>query len=430
MFGYYLELAIRGLARSKALTALVVLTIGVGIGASMTMITVLHVMSGDPLPERSAKLFYPHFEPGPPSFAQFKPGKDFTWMDANNLLHAHRAVRQAMMAGGRVAVTPGNNVKPFFSSGHYVSADFFAMFGAPFAAGAGWSAQTDEDRARVVVLNGELARKLFGSATAAIGKSIDLQHREFQVTGVLRNWHPEPLFYGGSSGARAFKSEDSFFLPLNTAMSLKLPIAGGMACWGHDCDRTGDQVTWLQFWVELDTGPQAASYRHFLYGYWRDQEAHGRFTRDEPPELYSLKQRLRVLRLIPADVHLQLWLASGFLCVCLFNTVGLMLAKFLRRRGEISVRRAMGATRRNIFLQLGTEAAILGLTGGALGLLFTWFGLWLVRQRPDAYAKLAHLDPVMVLGTFLLAVIASVLAGLLPAWRACQIPPALQLKVQ
>jgi len=90
----------------------------------------------------------------------------------------------------------------------------------------------------------------------------------------------------------------------------------------------------------------------------------------------------------------------------------------------------MGATRRDIFVQLGAEAALLGLAGGVLGLLVTWFGLWLVRQRPDAYARLAHLDPAMVLGVFLLAVVASMLAGLLPAWRACRIPPALQLKVQ
>jgi putative ABC transport system permease protein len=53
-----------------------------------------------------------------------------------------------------------------------------------------------------------------------------------------------------------------------------------------------------------------------------------------------------------------------------------------------------------------------------------------VRQRPDGYAQVAHLDPSMLIGTFVLAVIASVLAGLLPAWRACHITPALQLKTQ
>jgi putative ABC transport system permease protein len=53
-----------------------------------------------------------------------------------------------------------------------------------------------------------------------------------------------------------------------------------------------------------------------------------------------------------------------------------------------------------------------------------------VRQQPASYAELAHLDPAMLLTTFLLAIVASLLAGLLPAWRACEVPPAIQLKSQ
>ncbi|MGF6709934.1 hypothetical protein QFZ41_000898 [Luteibacter sp. W1I16] len=55
MFGYYLELALRSLRRSRALTALMILA--QGIGASMTTLTVLHVLSGDPLPGRSGSIF-------------------------------------------------------------------------------------------------------------------------------------------------------------------------------------------------------------------------------------------------------------------------------------------------------------------------------------------------------------------------------------
>ncbi|MGH8146611.1 MAG: ABC transporter permease [Rhodanobacteraceae bacterium] len=430
MLRYYIRLAMRSLMRNPVLTTLIVLEIGLGLGASMTMITVLHVMAGDPVPTRSAELFYPHLEPGPAGFSspQFDPGSNFTWPDANNLLRAHRAKRQAMMAGGRVAVTPTNGEKSFYSTGHYVSNEFFAMFGAPFSYGEGWSAQDDEDRSRLVVLNSGLAHRLFGD-TEAVGRIVHLQGLDFRVTGVLHRWHPVPLFYGGLSGDWAFKSDDEFFLPITTAMSLKLPITGGEACWGNG-GRTSGNCTWLQFWVELDSPDQVAAYKSFLNHYWREQEAHGRFPQDQPPILYGLMQRLRALRLVPSDVRLQLWLALGFLGVCLFNTVGLMLAKFLRRIGEISVRRAMGARRQDIFTQLSMEALVVGLTGGVLGLLLTWFGLWLVRQRPDAYARLAHFDPEMVLGTFIFAVIASVLAGLLPAWRACRIPPASQLKVQ
>lgn len=426
LINHYFDYAFRTSWRSKWLTALIVLAIGLGVGANMTMLTVLNVMSGDPLPERSFKLFYPHLEPGPPNYLQANPGASFTWPDAVNLLQANRAVQQAIMAPGRVAVSPGGNSSPFFSSGHYVTTEFFQMFGAPFTSGTRWNTQADSDDANVVVLNGELARKLFGSAVAAIGRVARLQNHDFRVVGVLQDWHPEPVFYGGASGDWAFKSQDDFFLPLNTAMSLKLPISGGETCWGKG-DRKSNKCSWLQFWVELDTHQQIASYQRFLINYWHDQKAHGRFPVDIPPKLYGMMRRLRALHLIPSDVRLQAWLAMGFLCVCLFNTLCLMLAKFLRRSGEVSIRRAMGASKLDIFFQFGVEAVVLGIVGGVLGLLFTLAGLWLVHQRPDAYAKLAHLDYAMVIGTFALAVTASILAGIFPAWRACRLPPALQL---
>ena len=64
------------------------------------------------------------------------------------------------------------------------------------------------------------------------------------------------------------------------------------------------------------------------------------------------------------------------------------------------------------------------------GLGLAWLGLWAVRQQPADYADLAQFDPLMLALTFVLALVASLLAGLLPAWRACQVAPALQLKTQ
>ena len=52
------------------------------------------------------------------------------------------------------------------------------------------------------------------------------------------------------------------------------------------------------------------------------------------------------------------------------------------------------------------------------------------KQQPVGYADLARLDPAMLLATFVIAVVASLLAGVLPAWRACQVAPAIQLKSQ
>lgn len=430
MFAYYLDLALRSLKRNPILTALMVLAIGLGIGASMTMITVLHVMSGDPLPGRSAKLYVPMLDPRPLSHGKSTPGDTpdgFTLPDAMNLLHAHRADRQAAMALGVLAVHGLRaGLHPFLERGQYSTSDFFAMFAPPFRTGAGWTPQQDDERARVVVLNGKLERKLFGDATG-IGRTVRLNDTDFRVIGVLDDWHPQPAFYQ-QAGNHIYGSADQFFLPLQTALELKFHVDGHLSCWGNGDKRLSDHCTWLQLWVELDNPVSALAYRRFLADYWHDQHAHGRFSRPVQPRLYGMMDWLAHEHLIPRGLQMQLWLALGFLFVCMLNIVALLLAKFLRRSGEISVRRAMGARRRDIFAQFGIEAAVIGVAGGLLGLLIAQIGLWSVRQRPDGYAHLAQMDVPMLLGTLALAIVASVLAGLVPAWRACRVPPALQLK--
>jgi putative ABC transport system permease protein len=101
----------------------------------------------------------------------------------------------------------------------------------------------------------------------------------------------------------------------------------------------------------------------------------------------------------------------------------------MRRAPEIGVRRALGASRADIYRQFLAEAAMVGLAGGALGLLLTatgMLGLGLVFQ--PQIARLAHLDISLVLLTLLVAMTATVLAAFYPTWRAAQVQPAWQLK--
>jgi putative ABC transport system permease protein len=81
-----------------------------------------------------------------------------------------------------------------------------------------------------------------------------------------------------------------------------------------------------------------------------------------------------------------------------------------------------------VFAQFIVEAGIIGLAGGVLGLGFAELGLWGIRHQPAQYASLAHLDPGMFAFTFVVALVSSVAAGLLPAWRASVLAPAPQLK--
>lgn len=433
MFGYYLDLALRSLKRSKVLTALMVLSIALGIGASMTTLTVLHLVSGDPLPGRSDTLYYPQVDARDNSgtLAGEEPPAQVTLIDGLNLLQAKRADRQALMTGGTVPVQSDSvAIDPFYVEARYTTRDFFAMFGAPFRYGHGWSEADDEAKARNVVVSSTLNERLFGGGNS-VGRTLRISDSLFRIVGVLDDWAPSPHFYDLNTGTYGYAEQ--VFIPLQTALDLHLQHDGSSDCWGNGTGGTATTYpsptcVWLQFWVQLDTPAKAASYKEFLTNYSAQQKALGRFAKAPNVRLRNVMQWLAYQQVVPNDVRLQTALAFGFLLVCLVNTIGLMLAKFLRRSSELSVRRALGAPRRAVFAQLLIESGVVGIVGGVAGLLLALLGLWVVRHRPADYASLAHLDFEMLLTTFFTALVASLLAGLLPAWRACQVTPALQLK--
>lgn len=438
MFGYYLQLSVRNFRRNPVLTTLMVLTIAVGIGATMTTLALYFVLSGNPIPQKSTQLFYPQLEPrslGKDAELDREPPAQMSRYDAEELLRQKRGDRQALMSAGSITLQPvGNAAQPFRAMARYTSADFFPMFDVPLVEGAGWSSADDAARARVAVISQRLANKLFSDGSA-LGRELQLPQGTLRIVGISGDWQPTPRFYDLTS--QAYGGEEQVLLPFSTSRDLRLDTQGSMSCWGaaNDKDPEGNRgvnapCTWLQYWVQLDTPQKAADYLTYLGNYSDTQRASGRFERPNNVRLYDVMGWLDHKRIVPNDVRLQMWLAFGFLLVCLINTVSLLLAKFLRRSGEIGVRRALGASRRDIFQQCLTEAGAIGLVGGIVGLGFAALGLWLVRQQPDEYARLAHLDLSTLWLSFALAVLVSLLAGLLPAWRAMQIPPGLQLKSQ
>ena len=432
MFGYYLNLAVRSFKRNKALTALMVLAIALGIGACMTTLTVFRVLSGNPIPQKSEQLYYVQVDPR--TLRGMTPGEEperqLTRFDAEALLREKRGVRQAMMSGGAASVSPERaDLSPFFVEARYTSADFFAMFAAPFLHGNGWAHTDDDASARVVVISKSLNDRVFGGANS-VGKTLQLGSDGFRIIGILDDWRPSPKFYDLTNDR--YGEPEDVFLPFSTSRVLEMPRSGNMNCWASTGDDTALNApcAWIQYWVELEDAGKAADYKAYLDNYSAQQKTAGRFERAPNTRLRNVMEWMDFNQVVPSDVVMQLWLGLGFLLVCLLNTVGLLLAKFLRRSGEIGVRRALGASRMEIFKQCLVEAGMIGLAGGILGLGLSLLGLWGVRQQPSSYAELAHLDPTMLLTTFALAIIASLLAGLLPAWRAMQITPAVQLKAQ
>lgn len=433
MLAYYFDLALRSFKSARALSVLMVLALALGIGACMTTLTVYHVLSGDPIPHKSDRLFDVELDAG--NMIEYQPGQEPTFQltrfDAEALLRARRAKRQVMMTGANLAVQPESAaIKPFYAPARFTSADFFAMFEAPFLYGGGWDAAADESQARVVVISKSLNNKVFGGENS-VGRELRIRSQLLRVAGVLDDWRPVPHYFDLTMGGSYQKAGD-IYVPFSTSQALKWGSSGNMNCWDNTANPRDPNApcAWLQYWVELASADEAPAFRDYLVQYSEEQRRAGRFERPANVRLRNVTEWLIYKQVLPGDVKLQVWLAFGFLLVCLTNTVGLLLAKCLRRSGEIGVRRALGATRGAIFRQFLVEAGMLGLAGGVAGLGLAALGLWLVRQSPADYAALAKMDWAMLGLTLALSLAASLLAGLLPAWRAASVTPAQQLKTQ
>src|ERR1700761_614058 len=232
MLKYYLELAIRSLRRNVVLTALMIAAIGIGIGASMTSLTILRAMAANPIPEKSSQLFIAQIDTFGPITRRGDPHADedllpaLTYRDAPAPMQAHRAVRQSAMYSVRMDVSPQAG-KPFAVHGRAVDADFFGMFRVPLRSGNPWSGADEEHRARVVILGADLAQRLFPLGNA-VGSELSLNERNYRIVGVLGPWNPAPRFYDMSRGG--YEEAEQLFIPLATAIDRQIHTEGMFAC--------------------------------------------------------------------------------------------------------------------------------------------------------------------------------------------------------
>ena len=436
MFSYYLELAFRSLKRSPGLTALMVLTIGFGVAASMTTFSVFRAVSGDPIPWKSSKLFVPQIDMWGPTgrASDGEPPNAMDYTDAVALMRDHRAKLQSAMYQISPSVVPTDAGKhPINISGHAVYSEFFPMLEVPFLYGSGWSADDDNQRAAVTVISSKLNQKLFGGINS-VGKTVSMEGKDYRVVGVLNNWNPQPRFYDVVNSGGFSTGVEDVFVPFQRAIDVGIQNDGNTNCNAipKESGFVGMQhssCVWIAYMAELDDAAAATAYKEYLDGYAHNQQQSGRFSWAPNNRLRDLTAWLDNQKVVPSDTKVSLLVALGLLIVCLVNTAGLLLAKFLRRSSEIGVRRALGAQRSEIYAQFLTEAGIIGLAGGVLGLLFTGVGVACVSWvLPKDIATLARVDFVLLLLTLLIAVIATLLAGLYPTYRASRVQPAWQLK--
>ena len=439
MLHYYLMLGLRSLRRNPALTALMLVTLAVGVAASISTLTILHVMSGNPIPHKSERLLVPLLDVGP--LRSYVPGRRLpfhnqsTYRDSVNYLESGQGVRRTVLYDIGGSVEPARPGAPLVDvSGIATTADFFGMFEVPFAQGGPWTAAEDKRAAAVAVLSKAMSEKLFGKGEA-VGKRFRSWNTEFTVVGVLDAWQPLPRYYhliNGSGGL--YSGEDEIYVPFRTAIALELPSNGSTSC-SHPA-KPGFQglleseCIWMQPWFELASAADRPALQSWLDAYAREQQRLGRLERRAPNRLYDVMEWIEYMEVVGSDNRASVWLSFGFLLLCIVNTMGLLLAKFAARASEVGVRRALGASRAAVFQQFLVEAGVIGLAGGIVGLLLSAGSLWAIRQQSRELSVVASMDWAMLGATFAIAIGASIVAGLLPTWRAAQVTPAIQLKSQ
>ncbi len=435
MFAYHLRLAWNSMRRTPAITALMVAAIGVGIAMCTVSLTVYHLMSSNPMRARNDVLYavtVDSWDPERPwdeSHPQLAPF-EWTYRDATAILAQGRADRTAVMrkSGFTLESVPGN--KPFIVEARLTTGDFFPMFEVPFEYGAGWDARADQDALPVVVLSHKTNEQAFGGQDS-VGRTIRLDSRDYRVVGVLRDWLPTPKFYDLNNGP--YDPTEDVFVPYTLGARLQLQPAGNVNCWKPEPIQGFEQFLnseciWNQVWVELRTPEARDRFRTFLDGYVSQQKSLGRFPRPMNNHLYTVEQWLKANEVVARDNRVLMGLAFMFLAVCVLNVVGLLLAKFLGGAKVTALRRALGASRGELFRQHLVEVGLIGFAGGVLGLGLGALGLTGLRRLYENYDQLTHLDWPVILLSLVLSVAAGALAGLYPAWRVCRVAPATYLR--
>ncbi len=310
MFAYYLELGLRSLRRNPILTALMVIGIATGIAASMTTLTVMYLLGNDPIPWKSGKLHYvqlDNWDANNPFRDDGKPPDQVTYLDAQALMAAGKADKQAAMFKLSLAIQPANkDLKPFQALARVTYADFFGMFEPPFRYGSAWNHDQDKEHARVVVLGKDLNEKLFGGQDST-GKTLRIGATDYTIVGVLADWKLRTRYYDLTNGA--FSDPDEFFMPYTTAIDLKQRSTGNNSCFktpgeGWDAYLQSDCV-WQQMWVQLDSPARLAEYTSFLDNYVNEQKKLGRFPRPLNNRLLNVTEWMKDQKVVSRDVQVQ-----------------------------------------------------------------------------------------------------------------------------
>jgi putative ABC transport system permease protein len=445
MLGYYLQLAVRNLKRNPGLTALMIGAVALGIAVCVMTLTMYRAMSGNPIWWKNDVLYavtMDFWDPQEPAWEDkpHLPPEQLTYRDAMAVYASDIPERKVIMhkAVGIVSLDRGQ-AKPELVDTRVTTKDFFAMFDVPFQYGGTWTDAADFGPEPVMVISRRLNDELFGGANS-VGRRVRWDDNEFRIIGVRDHWTPLPTFYDVNNGS--LEQAEDVYIPFGWNVALELESAGNTNGWKPEDIKTyqdflSSESVWIQMWVELPDAAARDSFQAFIDNYAQEQKQAGRYQRPLNNRLTQVDQWLKDQNVVGNDDRVLVGLAFAFLAVCLLNTVGLLLAKFLNGASITGIRRALGASRRQIFMQHLVEVGLISSIGAMLGLALGSLLLLGLRalytidpEDLGGTQAIAHVDVGSIVTALALAFFATIAAGLYPAWRIGRIPPASYLKAQ
>jgi putative ABC transport system permease protein len=378
--------AVRTLRKTPTFTAVATLTLALGIGTTTAIFSVVNGVLLAPLPYPD-----PHrivtLQTRPKQTGRLTPrltGGDL--VDIRFLTQAFEAL--SSYQGGEINVQLGDRAE--FTGTYLVDPDFFQVFRAKPADGR-LLEPGDQDRAAVVAQ--AFAQRNFGSGRAALGQTLRIDNRAYEIAGVL---------------------PPGFQFPRGAEVWIPAPPTP------TNLDRTAynyPTIARIQPGVPLDTAQaQLDTLGAQLATAFPDSNRAKTFT------------ALPLQEQMVGQVRSTLWFLMGavglVLLISCANVANLLLARATTRSREMAVRAALGAGRGRLIRQLLAETAVLALLGGALGLLLAHGGIdLLVRLAPDNLPRLGEIRlnrPVLAFAA-LASTLAGLLFGLLPAWQASRV---------
>jgi putative ABC transport system permease protein len=414
--------AVRTCARNPGFSAVVVLTLALGIGANTAIFSLVNALILRSLPvrhpEQLVEMLFKY--PGDPRMNNFR------WKDYERLRRQNHVFSDLIAMGrARVQVTD-RALGPELVDGVYVTADFFDALGLRPAIGR--LIGPPEDRigspdAAVVVISSTYWQSRFNRDPAVVGKTLIVNEVPATIIGVAPRG-----FFGLVLGM-----DPPLWLPVAMEPLIQQPsrLADG-SLGGALVARLKPGVTIEQAQAEMRVldRPRLEEF---------EGRSHDVQWRQVTLEVAPASGGLSILRdRFATSLLLMMWAVAVLLLVACINVASMLLARSAARHREMAVRVALGAGRVHIVQQVLTESVLLSSVGGACGLALAYFGEHalvkiIVSGRspvgmPQPLEIPVHLDLRVLLFAAGAAVITGLLFGLVPACHALASAPSTSLR--